>query len=68
MEERPELITDNLQAKGGYFYMCGPAVATPSVQAALKNAIAKHGKLGLSKAGTWFDEFMAAGRYSEESY
>merc|ERR1712232_213033 len=68
MAENPELITGNLQEKGGYFYMCGPAVATPSVQAALKSALATHGKLGEAKAASWFDEFMAAGRYSEESY
>jgi len=68
MGENPELITDNLQEKGGYFYMCGPAVATPSVQTALKSALATHGKLGEAKAAAWFDEFMAAGRYSEESY
>jgi len=68
MAENPELITANLQEKGGYFYMCGPAVATPSVQAALKSAIATHGKLGEATAASWFDEFMAAGRYSEESY
>lgn len=68
MGEQPELITENLLNKGGFFYMCGPAVATPSVQKALKSAVATKGGLGEAKASTWFDEFMHAGRYSEESY
>jgi len=68
MGERPELITNNLQGKGGYFYMCGPAVATPSVQKALKAAVASHGKMGEAKATGWFEQFQEDGRYSEESY
>merc|ERR1712187_908074 len=39
MEEKPDLIIDNLVEKGGYFYMCGPAVATPGIQKALKAAV-----------------------------
>jgi len=46
MGEKPELITNNLLDKGGYFYMCGPSVATPSVQKALKDAVAGKGGLG----------------------
>jgi len=72
MAEQPELISDNLLAKGGYFFMCGPAVATPSVQKALKAAVVKKGGAGAPKtdaeADKWFQDFMAAGRYSEESY
>jgi len=68
MGEKPEIITENLLDKGGFFYMCGPAVATPSVQKALKGAIAGHGKKGEAAAATWFEEFMRDGRYSEESY
>jgi len=68
MIENPALITDNLMQKGGYFYMCGPAVATPSVQKALKQCVATHGGLGAEKAEAWFDELMSNGRYSEESY
>jgi len=68
MIENPALITDNLMQKGGYFYMCGPAVATPSVQKALKQCVATHGGLGDEKAEAWFDELMSNGRYSEESY
>jgi len=64
----PALITENLMGKGGFFYMCGPAVATPSVQKALKQCVADHGKLGAEKAEAWFDELMSTGRYSEESY
>jgi len=64
----PALITDNLMKKGGFFYMCGPAVATPSVQKALKECVATHGGLGAEKAEVWFDELMSTGRYSEESY
>jgi len=68
MAERPDLITENLQQKGGFFYMCGPAVATPSVQKALKAAVSSKGGLGEAKSQAWFEEFMQAGRYSEESY
>jgi len=68
MGEKPELITNNLLDKGGYFYMCGPSVATPSVQKALKDAVAGKGGLGGEKAAAWFDKFMEDGRYSEESY
>jgi len=67
MAERPELITKNLLAEKGFFYMCGPAVATPSVQKALKDAISTEGGLG-DEVEAWFDEFMKVGRYSEESY
>merc|ERR1712110_485833 len=68
MDEHPALITDNLMGKGGFFYMCGPAVATPSVQKALKAAVSGHGKLGDAKAEAWFEELCNNGRYSEESY
>jgi homodimeric pyruvate:ferredoxin (flavodoxin) oxidoreductase len=68
MDERQELITDNLLEKGGFFYMCGPAVATPSVQKALKAAVSKRGKLGDSGSEKWFQDFLHNGRYSEESY
>lgn len=68
MGERPELITENLMSKGGYFYMCGPAVATPSVQKALKEAVSSRGKLGDAGAEKWFEELNSGGRYSEESY
>ncbi|CAJ1388754.1 unnamed protein product, partial [Effrenium voratum] len=46
MAEQPELISDNLLEKGGYFFMCGPAVATPSVQKALKAALVQRGGQG----------------------
>ncbi|CAE8684018.1 unnamed protein product [Polarella glacialis] len=72
MAEQPALISTNLLEKGGYFFMCGPAVATPSVQKALKAAVLKCGKAGAPKseaeADKWFKDFMNAGRYSEESY
>jgi len=72
MAEQPELISENLLDKGGYFFMCGPAVATPSVQKALKAAVLKKGGAGAPKteaeADKWFQDFMTAGRYSEESY
>lgn len=68
MGEKPELITENLLKQGGFFYMCGPAVATPSVQKALKDAVSGKGGYGASKAAQWFDKFMEDGRYSEESY
>lgn len=68
MAEKPDLITDNLLSKGGFFYMCGPAVATPSVQKALKAAVAVNGQQGEAKAEAWFETFLKDGRYSEESY
>jgi sulfite reductase alpha subunit-like flavoprotein len=68
MGEKPDLITENLLKAGGFFYMCGPAVATPSVQKALKGAVSGKGGFGDSKATQWFDKFMEDGRYSEESY
>jgi len=68
MAEKPELITSNLLEKGGFFYMCGPAVATPSVQKALKAAVSQRGQLGDAKAEEWFETFLHDGRYSEESY
>lgn len=48
--------------------MCGPAVATPSVQKALKAAVATHGKMGEDAAEKWLAELLHSGRYSEESY
>jgi sulfite reductase alpha subunit-like flavoprotein len=68
MNEQPETITANLLDKPGYFYMCGPAVATPSVQKALKGAVSGFGKKGEAGAAEWFETFMRDGRYSEESY
>jgi sulfite reductase (NADPH) flavoprotein alpha-component len=68
MCQKPELITDNLLGKGGYFYMCGPAVATPGVQKALKDALIAKGGYSSQKAEEWFDKMMQDGRYSEESY
>jgi len=68
MAERKALLTENLLQKGGFFYMCGPAVATPSVQKALKEAVATEGQRGDAGAEKWFAEFMHDGRYSEESY
>jgi sulfite reductase alpha subunit-like flavoprotein len=68
MAEKPDLITENLLSKGGFFYMCGPAVATPSVQKALKAAVAVNGQQGEAKAEAWFEAFLKDGRYSEESY
>ncbi|CAE8684022.1 unnamed protein product [Polarella glacialis] len=88
MAEQPDLISTNLLEKGGYFFMCGPAghsergsgaedscrvaVATPSVQKALKAAVRaiasvlKCGKAGAPKseaeADKWFKDFMDAGR------
>merc|ERR1719253_1993203 len=71
MDANQSMLTSNLLDNGGYFYMCGPAVATPSVQKALCAAIAKKKgghKEAETAAATWFEEFMRDGRYSEESY
>merc|ERR1711939_122222 len=53
MGQKPELITENLLKEGGYFYMCGPAVATPSVQKALRGAVSGKGGLGKEAAEQW---------------
>jgi len=71
MAEKPHLISENLLSKGGYFFMCGPAVATPSVQKALKAAVMGKGADAPkteAAADKWFKDFMHVGRYSEESY
>jgi sulfite reductase alpha subunit-like flavoprotein len=68
IDERPEVIAENLAAKGGYFYMCGPAVGIPPIVKAMKAAVAGQGKLGQAGAEKWFDDLQREGRYSEESY
>lgn len=48
--------------------MCGPAMATPSVQKALKAAVATHGKMGEEAAEQWLAELLRNMCYSVESY
>eukprot|EP00435_Cladocopium_sp_Y103_P058198 s487_g20.t1 len=61
MAEQPELISDNLLEEGGYFFMCGPAVATPSVQKALKAALVQRGGQGAPKTGPESDKWHKKG-------
>jgi sulfite reductase alpha subunit-like flavoprotein len=68
MEENLELIGKYMGELGGYFYMCGLAVAAPGIETALKKAMvgAKHVKE--SEADDWVEELKKSGRYSMESY
>jgi len=68
MEENLELIGKYMGDLGGYFYMCGLAVAAPGIETALKKAMigAKHVKA--ADADAWVEELKRTGRYSMESY
>merc|ERR1712027_228718 len=68
MEENLEMIGKYMGTMGGYFYMCGLAVAAPGIEAALKKAMigAKH--VTAEKADEWVENLKRTGRYSMESY
>jgi sulfite reductase (NADPH) flavoprotein alpha-component len=68
MEENLEMIGKYMGEQGGYFYMCGLAVAAPGIETALKKAMvgAKHVKE--TEADAWIEELKKSGRYSMESY
>jgi sulfite reductase alpha subunit-like flavoprotein len=68
MEENPELLGDLIGKEGGYFYMCGLAVAVPGIDTALKKAMIKAGTVTEKDADAWLEEMKATGRYSQESY
>jgi len=68
MEENLSMIGKYMGELGGYFYMCGLAVAAPGIETALKKAMvgAKHVKE--SDADQWVEDLKTSGRYSMESY
>jgi sulfite reductase (NADPH) flavoprotein alpha-component len=68
MEEHPDLLGDLIGKKGGYFYMCGLAIAVPGIDKALKAAMVKGGTVKEDKADAWLEEMKESGRYSQESY
>jgi len=68
MEENPELLGDLIGKKGGYFYMCGLAVAVPGIDKALKQAMVLGGTVKEEDADAWLEEMKKNGRYSQESY
>lgn len=68
MQENLSMIAKYMGDQGGYFYMCGLAVAAPGIEKALKDALvgAKHVKA--EEADAWVEELKRTGRYSMESY
>jgi len=68
MEERPDLMYKYLYEQKGYFYMCGPAFATPGIEAATKKTIMDKAKLNEAQVDAWFEKLHLEGRYSIESY
>merc|ERR1712187_289853 len=68
MEENAKLIGDYLGKQGGYFYMCGLAVAVPGIDKALKGAMVDAGVCKKEAEDQWLEEMKATGRYSQESY
>merc|ERR1719336_657422 len=68
MEENPEIFANYIGKQGGHFYMCGLAVALPSINAALKSAVVDAGVVSKEGADDWLEEMKKSGRYSQESY
>ncbi|KAF4660770.1 hypothetical protein FOL46_005988 [Perkinsus olseni] len=69
MAENPELLYKYIQQLGGYFYFCGPSVAVPDVEAAMKNAVRTVGKMTEDEVELWFEnDIKAKKRYSTEAY
>lgn len=68
MEENLELIGKLMGEMGGYFYMCGLAVAAPGIETALKKAMIGAGHVKAADADAWVEELKSSGRYSMESY
>jgi len=68
MEENLELIGKYMGEMGGYFYMCGLAVAAPGIETALKKAMVGAKYVKESEADAWVEELKKSGRYSMESY
>merc|ERR1712061_871421 len=68
MEENLELIGKYMGDMGGYFYMCGLAVAAPGIETALKKAMIGANLVKAEDADAWVEELKRTGRYSMESY
>merc|ERR1711963_442486 len=68
MEEHPEIFANYIGKQGGHFYTCGLAVALPSINAALKQAVVDAGVVSKAGADSWLEEMKKSGRYSQESY
>eukprot|EP00443_Scrippsiella_acuminata_P087488 CAMPEP_0115412888 /NCGR_PEP_ID=MMETSP0271-20121206/21786_1 /TAXON_ID=71861 /ORGANISM="Scrippsiella trochoidea, Strain CCMP3099" /LENGTH=169 /DNA_ID=CAMNT_0002837149 /DNA_START=1 /DNA_END=510 /DNA_ORIENTATION=+ len=68
MEENTRLLGDLLGKQGGYFYMCGLAVAVPGIDKALKGAMVAEGVCTKQGEDAWIAEMKESGRYSQESY
>ena len=67
MEENTALHGD-LGKQGGYFYMCGLAVAVMGIDKALKGAMVAEGICTKDGDDKWITEMQECGRYSQESY
>ncbi|CAK0832638.1 unnamed protein product, partial [Prorocentrum cordatum] len=68
MEENLGMIGKYMGQLGGYFYMCGLAVAAPGIETALKKAMIGAGVVKEAQADTWIEDLKKSGRYSMESY
>lgn len=68
MEENLEMIGKYMGTMGGYFYMCGLAVAAPGIEAALKKAMIGAKVVTAEGADDWVENLKRTGRYSMESY
>merc|ERR1712203_331727 len=68
MEENTKMLGDLLGKQGGYFYMCGLAVAVPGIDKALKGAMVQQGVCTEKGADEWMEAMKESGRYSQESY
>jgi len=68
MEENTRMLGDYLGKQGGYFYMCGLAVAVPGIDKALKGAMVAEGVCTKQGEDAWLVEMKESGRYSQESY
>jgi len=68
MQENLDLLSKYVGELGGYFYMCGLAVAAPGIETALKKAMVSCGKVKEVDADAWIEDMKKSGRYSMESY
>eukprot|EP00746_Dinoflagellata_sp_MGD_P157228 gnl/MRDRNA2_/MRDRNA2_86144_c0_seq1.p1 gnl/MRDRNA2_/MRDRNA2_86144_c0~~gnl/MRDRNA2_/MRDRNA2_86144_c0_seq1.p1 ORF type:complete len:1430 (+),score=380.90 gnl/MRDRNA2_/MRDRNA2_86144_c0_seq1:498-4292(+) len=68
MEDNPDLMYKYLYEQKGYFYMCGPAFATPGIEAATKKTVGEKANLSKAQVDAWFEQLHLEGRYSIESY
>merc|ERR1719265_1191628 len=68
MLEHTQMLGELLGQQGGYFYMCGLAVAVPGIDRALKESIVQEGICTKEGEDIWMEEMKKSGRYSQESY